>query len=215
MSLDIAENRARVGCYHVRATRPPKAHRLNLRDVLLAIFLYIYGIFGLQLMLFLLMCKENILSSYFERQFNFYSQTWNNINPRCNQGVVTFLTNNHLHFRYIEFISLLLKLAGDVESNPGPSTVSHKDLTICHLNCQSMFHKLDLIALELSMYDIITLSETWLDQSIDTMDILIPNYQEPIRLDRNRHGGGVAVYFSKSVPFVERKELQVPNLEAI
>ena len=78
-----------------------------------------------------------------------------------------------------------------------------------------MFNKLDLIALELSMYDIITLSETWLDQSIDTMDILIPNYQEPIRLDRNRHGGGVAVYISKSVPFVERKELQVPNLEAI
>ena len=106
-------------------------------------------------------------------------------------------------------------LAGDIESNSGPNVVNHNDISICHLNCQSVLHKLDLIELELSKFDIITLSETWLDQSIDTKDILIPNYQEPILLDRTSHGGGVAVFFNKSIPFVERKELQIPNLEAI
>ena len=75
-------------------------------------------------------------------------------------------------------------MARDVAENPGPEN----PISICHLNAQSMYNKLDSIALELSTFDIITLSETWLDQSIDSSSIIIPNYQEPICLDRNRQG---------------------------
>ena len=78
-----------------------------------------------------------------------------------------------------------------------------------------MLSKLDLIAVELGKYDIVTVSETWLDQTIENKDLILPNYQEPIRLDRNRHGGGVAAYFSKQVPFVDSRKLVLPNLEAI
>ena len=113
---------------------------------------------------------------------------------------------------YEIYIVMLLLLAGDVEINPGPP--SH-DLSICHLNVQSLRNKLELVAVELSQFDILTVSETWLDQSISTPDIKLPNYQDPIRLDRNRQGGGVAMYFKQSIPFLQRNDLIVNDVEAV
>ena len=78
-----------------------------------------------------------------------------------------------------------------------------------------MLNKLDLIVVELGCYDIITGSETWLDRSVSNTLITIPGYQEPIRLDRNRHGGGVAMYFKLNVPFTKRSDLIIPNVEAL
>ena len=110
----------------------------------------------------------------------------------------------------------ILLLAGDVAEDPGPQMENNvKNLSICHINAQSMFNKLDLIAVELSSYDIITVSETCLDATISNTDLLLPSFQPPIRLNRNRHGGGVAIYLKKCIPFIERTELIIPNLEAI
>ena len=116
----------------------------------------------------------------------------------------------------LKYFMLILLLAGDVAEDPGPQMENNvKNLSICHINAQSMFNKLDLIAVELSSYDIITVSETWLDATISNTDLLLPSFQPPIRLDRNRHGGGVAIYLKKCIPFIERTELIIPNLEAI
>lgn len=49
-------------------------------------------------------------------------------------------------------------------------------------------------------YDVIGLSETWLNNSIDNDGISIPNYKI-IRKDRNGRGGGVAFYISNSLKF--------------
>lgn len=40
---------------------------------------------------------------------------------------------------------------------------------------------------------VLTLSETWLDSSVDDGEVAIEGYTV-IRRDRNRHGGGVPVY---------------------
>ena len=110
------------------------------------------------------------------------------------------------------YLILILLLSGDIETNPGDTT---RDLTICHINAQSILNKLELIALELGHFDIITVSETWLGPSISSTEIMLPGYQEPIRFDRNRQGGGVAIYFKNSVPFIERNDLLVQNVEAV
>ena len=110
--------------------------------------------------------------------------------------------------------AIILLCAGDIARNPGPN-IHSRDLSVCHLNVQSLLSKVDLVAIELSKFDVITVSETWLDSTISTSDILIPNYQDPIRLDRNRHGGGVAMYFKKCIPYTERQDLYLPGLEAI
>ena len=98
-----------------------------------------------------------------------------------------------------KYLFIILLLSGNVEKNPWPRLDNMiKNLSVCHINAQSMYNKLDLIAVELSKFDIITVSDTWLDQSISDIDLALPSYQLPIRLDRNRHGGGVAIYVKKN-----------------
>lgn len=45
--------------------------------------------------------------------------------------------------------------------------------------------------------DIFAITETHLDNTVKGDDLLITGYHTPIRKDRNRLGGGVALYISK------------------
>ena len=81
---------------------------------------------------------------------------------------------------------------------------------ICHLNVRSLFannnsSKLDEISVLSSDYafDVIAMSETWLDSSILNTNISLPCYGEPHRLDRNRNGGGVLALSRIFIAFVD------------
>ena len=52
----------------------------------------------------------------------------------------------------------------------------------------------------MNMTDFVCLVESWLCMDILDMEISIPNYSI-VRLDRNRHGGGVAMYIRNSVSY--------------
>ena len=60
-----------------------------------------------------------------------------------------------------------------------------------HYNVQSLLHKLDIIAPELSNFDLVTLTETWLNERVLTQDLAFNNYRLPFRRDRSgdSHGG--------------------------
>jgi exonuclease III len=47
--------------------------------------------------------------------------------------------------------------------------------------------------------DIILVSETHLSRDIDNEDIQLRGFQNPIRVDRNRHGGGVAIFAKPNI----------------
>ena len=47
--------------------------------------------------------------------------------------------------------------------------------------------------------DILILSESKVDQNIPNNLITIPGYHEPLRHDRNRHGGGVLMYIAENL----------------
>jgi hypothetical protein len=55
--------------------------------------------------------------------------------------------------------------------------------------------KLDKLSLLATVYDpdIICIVQTWLEGTIDDIEISIPSYHSN-RLDRNKHGGGVLLY---------------------
>ena len=55
-------------------------------------------------------------------------------------------------------------------------------LYICHINVQSLVHKDNFVTVEWSCHDVITISETWLDNSIESNAIAIPNFQPPSTL---------------------------------
>ena len=81
--------------------------------------------------------------------------------------------------------------------NPGPAQSNKKNLKIVHNNVCSLLPKLDLINNELHEYDIICISESHLDKSITDDQIKLYWFHKPIRLHRNRHGGGVTIYIKK------------------
>ncbi len=130
-----------------------------------------------------------------------------------------------LYSKFHIWLLLILLLSGDVHPNPGPTLVS-KHVNICHINARSLmvydkethsFSKFEEIVSRLVLdmkYDIICISETWLGGSIPDGDITISNYTQ-YRKDRNRHGGGVMIYVSDSLPSVRKPELEKQDIENI
>jgi hypothetical protein len=62
--------------------------------------------------------------------------------------------------------------------------------------------------------DIVCISETWLDSSIPDNAVEIPDYSIH-RNDRNRHGGGVAVYVTNGLTVKRRPDLEHYDCESV
>ena len=81
-------------------------------------------------------------------------------------------------------------LSGDVETNPGPQSKHCQEFSICHWNLNRIatqsFIKVSLLKADITIYyyDIICLSQTYLDSSIlsDDKNLEIPEY-DLIRAD--------------------------------
>jgi hypothetical protein len=95
---------------------------------------------------------------------------------------------------------ILLRLSGDIESNPGPvfeiPRCLKRGLKVIHLNVRSLLPKIDLVRLFISKnpFDVFTLSETWLKPSITNAEINIPNYLITRQDRKDKAGGGTAIY---------------------
>jgi len=63
-------------------------------------------------------------------------------------------------------------------------------------------------------FDVICLTEAWLDNSIDANSIRLIGYRDPFRLDCNRHGGGVLAYVEKK-HCVRRFDFASPDVEIL
>jgi hypothetical protein len=60
---------------------------------------------------------------------------------------------------------------------------------------------------------IILVSETHLSRDIDNEDIQLRGFQNPIRVDRNRHGGGVAIFDKPNIYICEKPEFHTSEIE--
>ena len=110
-------------------------------------------------------------------------------------------------------------LSGDVHPNPGPAPPNSpgnlKNFNIMHLNIRSLMapHKLkDLIDFSTVVhdFDIITLSETYLDHTITNEAVNIPGY-DLYRRDRSRNGGGVCTYIKNIIPELSARKFASVN----
>jgi hypothetical protein len=89
---------------------------------------------------------------------------------------------------------------------------------IANLNVNSLTRHVDDIRITLTNYpfDILAINETKLDSSISDSEIYINGYTI-IRKDRNRNGGGIAIYIKNNISHFERVDLTLDsgNLELI
>ncbi|CAC5407456.1 unnamed protein product [Mytilus coruscus] len=110
----------------------------------------------------------------------------------------------------------MLILAGDVESNPGPANtidISDQSISIFHCNIRSLRNKLDYISNVIEEFDIIFFSETHLAPFITNEKIALPEFETPIRKDRNSDGGGVIMYYKSNIKIKRRLDLEHDSLE--
>ena len=121
-------------------------------------------------------------------------------------------------------MSTLLALAGDIELNPGYRSLvdvrKTRGLKIAHLNIRSLRQKTDMIRLEgldNKTFDVLTMSETWLNGSFRDAKIALPGVT-CIRLDRSgdKTGyGGVAAHVREGLPFRVRNGINSDNNECL
>ena len=104
----------------------------------------------------------------------------------------------------------MLKVSGGVEENRGPKPSSSQSFSICHCDLNSIsahnYIKLSLLRAYVSTYkyDVICISETYLDSDTSTVDenLEIAGYTL-IRADHpsNTKRGGVCSYYKHSLAF--------------
>ena len=89
-----------------------------------------------------------------------------------------------------------------------------KGFKLGHQNITSLPKHVDELRLTDQPVDIFSINETRLDESIDDGLISISG-NEILRKDRNRMGGGVAIYYRDNLNVISRNELVPDSLEAV
>ena len=121
----------------------------------------------------------------------------------CHYIIFTILFNFFVQF----FFHIILTTHEDIEVNPGPLKIQN-NISICHWNLNSLTShnscKLSLLQAYNSIhnYDILCLSETYLNSTIDNDDRnLTLNGYKLVRADHpsNVKRGGVAIYYKESL----------------
>ena len=79
---------------------------------------------------------------------------------------------------------------------------------IGHLNIRSLVKNIDQLRIYLSnqKYNILSINETMLDRTISNYEINISGY-DIVRKERNRNGGGVALYIRNVIDYKIRNDL--------
>ena len=89
---------------------------------------------------------------------------------------------------------------GSLNSSFSAILNSFHHLSFVQYNVQSIYNKLDVLSIELSEFDILAFTESWLHPGILDEDLKLTNYHKPERKDRNNDPhGGVLIYIKDNL----------------
>ena len=89
-------------------------------------------------------------------------------------------------------------------------------LSFVHYNVQSIFNKLDVLFAELSDFDILAFSETWLHSAIATADLQLQSYHSHECKNRvSDIHGGVIIYVKDTLFYRSRNDLEPLEVECL
>lgn len=154
-------------------------------------------------------CNSGISSELYDKICNQETE----LNFICNSYTIAELPQLDNDDSIIEDHSTYNKLPSSVDSDYF-QCFQNKGLHFIHLNARSLLPKITEIrhiALKTKAV-VISVTETWLDQSVTDGEIQIQNYTV-IRKDRNRQGGGVCVYIREDHAFNLRTHLNNDDAE--
>ena len=113
-------------------------------------------------------------------------------------------------------------MVGNIESNPGPEPayisstplsavdiLSDKSISICNINIRSIRNKINVLQNCVDEFNIIVLTETHLDNSIENRDLELDSFDKnPQRKDRTNSGGGLLIYSKEDIGICRKHELE-------
>ena len=124
-----------------------------------------------------------------------------------------FPQNSRYYCVLLFFIQNLLSCCGDIEENPGPK---YSSLTLCHWNLNGLTAhdctEISLLQAYITQhnYDIICLTETFLNSSVPSDDNRITiDWYNLIRSDHpsDSRKGGVCIYYEEHIPLILRNDI--------
>ena len=130
--------------------------------------------------------------------------------------IIIFITCTYVSRKVPVWVSLLLVLlSNDIEINPGPGLSYHENFfTFMNWNLNSLskdnFQRVQAIEAHNSLfnYDLISICETSLNDSIEIPDPLLDNYTFlPANHPDNVTHGGVGLFYKNTLPLKQRKDL--------
>lgn len=96
------------------------------------------------------------------------------------------------------------------------SLTPNHNLSFVHYNLQSIYTKLQYLYAELVEFDILVFSETWLNPSINTENLILESYQSPERKDRNGDSQGRTIlYVKEGVYYKSKNDSEFQEIENI
>ena len=97
-----------------------------------------------------------------------------------------------------------------IHSNPGPDSDGIHSLDIVHLNTRSIRNKLEFLPNLVESFQIACFTETLLDADISSSKLILEGFDEALRKDRTRNGGGILAYLSNLLKYNIRYDLESP-----
>ena len=85
-----------------------------------------------------------------------------------------------------------------------------------HYYAQSVVNKIDIIEPKLSNFSLISLIDTWLNNTVSNENIQFNDFQVPFRRDREGDShGGILVYIKNDIPCKRRQDLEMVTIECL
>ena len=135
------------------------------------------------------------------------------------------------------WLTISLLCFGDIYPNVGPSSIASSlnsstsqnhsnnslrslnlshNLSFVHYNVQSILNKLDILEAELFEFDILAFTETWLNPTVQSDDLVFHTFHKPERKDRRSdHFGGLLLYVKSGILTKRRSDLEINGIECI
>ena len=165
-----------------------------------------------------------------------YKRSWTIIlqilltNFRCTflvaSPIVLQRVNPNIDIVFLLFVLHFTLIIGNVEVNPSPLTdaISNtslintdKSLDICNIHIRSIWNKLEFFENIVDEFDIITVTETYLNSNVSDDDIKLESFSPNVmRRDRDgAAGGGVLIYVRDRIGISGIRNRQTPLDETI
>ena len=129
-------------------------------------------------------------------------------------GIVNASFSPIIHSFSKWFTLIKIILSNDVESNPGD--LSNGFFTFCNWNLNSLakddFYRIKLLEAHnsVSNYDIISICETSINDSVNLPDVMLENYSFiPSQNHGNSKHGGVGIFYKNTLPVKVREDLSL------